>query len=178
MLYLLRHAKSGWDDSVARDFDRPLNQKGHRAAHIMGQWMASHGLNFEHIIASPAARVVETLDGIWSGYGRRLEVNWDRRIYLASSATLLDVLREADDAFDTILLVGHNPSMEDMVFDLVSDDGSEPLRDIVEEKYPTAALAELIIDVDNWRDVAGAKAHLKRFVRPRDLDPKLGPDSE
>jgi phosphohistidine phosphatase len=177
-LYLLRHAKSSWDDPVPRDFDRPLNKKGERAARAMGQWMASNGLNFEHVIASPAVRVIETLDGIWGGYGRRIEPKWERRIYLASGATLLDVLREVDDVHDVIMMVGHNPGMEDIIFDLVADDGGSPMRDIVEEKYPTAALAELVIEIDSWADIGKPIAHLKRFVCPRDLDPALGPDDE
>jgi phosphohistidine phosphatase len=177
-LYLLRHAKSGWDDPVPRDFDRPLNKRGVRAARAMGQWMASNGLNFEHVIASPAVRVIETLDGVWGGYGRRIEPTWERRIYLASGATLLDVLREVDDAHDVILVVGHCPAMEDAVLELVADDGSSALREIVEEKYPTAALAELVLDIDSWSGIGAGKAQLKRFVRPRDLDPSLGPDDE
>ena len=177
-LYLLRHAKSGWDDPVARDFDRPLNKRGEKAARTIGQWMASNGVTFEHVIASPAVRVIDTLDVLWAGYGRKIEPTWERRIYLASSATLLDVLREVSDEHDSVLMVGHNPGMEDIVFDLVADDGNSPLRDEVEVKYPTAALAQLEIDIDRWADIGRPVAHLKRFVRPRDLDPSLGPDAE
>ncbi len=177
-LYLLRHAKSGWDDPVARDFDRPLNKRGERAARTMGQWMASHGVSFQHLIASPAVRVVETLDGLWAGYGRKIEPTWERRIYLASSATVLDVLREVDDAHDVVMVVGHCPAVEDLVFDLVPDDGSSPLRDEVEIKYPTAALAQIEIPIDHWADIGKPVAHLKRFVRPRDLDAALGPDED
>lgn len=177
-LYLLRHAKSGWDDPVARDFDRPLNKRGEKAARTIGQWMASNGVTFEIVIASPAVRVIDTLDGVWAGYGRKIEPTWERRIYLASSATLLDVLREVSDEHDSVLMVGHNPGMEDVVFDLVADDGSSPLREEVEIKYPTAALAQLDIDIDHWADIGKPIAHLKRFVRPRDLDASLGPDEE
>ena len=177
-LYLLRHAKSGWDDPVARDFDRPLNKRGEKAARVIGQWMASNGIVFEQVIASPAVRVIDTLHGIWAGYGRKMEPTWDRRVYLASSATLLDVLREASDAHDSILMVGHNPGMEDVVFDLVPDDGSSPLREEVEIKYPTAALAQLDLPIDHWADIGKRTGHLKRFIRPRDLDPELGPEDE
>jgi phosphohistidine phosphatase len=62
-LTLLRHAKSGWDDPVARDFDRPLNPKGHRAAQAVGRYMKAIGLGFDHVVASPAVRVTETLAG-------------------------------------------------------------------------------------------------------------------
>ena len=177
-LYLLRHAKSGWDDPVARDFDRPLNKRGEKAARVIGGWMTSNGLNFDHVIASPAVRVIETLDGVSAGFGSRIEPTWDRRIYLASSATVIDVLREVDNAHDIVLVVGHCPAVEDIVFDLVPNDDSSPLRDEVEVKYPTAALAELVLDIDKWADIGKPTAHLKRFVRPRDLDAKLGPDEE
>ncbi|MFN3747321.1 MAG: SixA phosphatase family protein [Sphingorhabdus sp.] len=177
-LYLLRHAKSGWDDPVARDFDRPLNKRGEKAARTIGQWMAANGVTFEQVIASPAVRVIDTLDGVWAGYGRKMEPTWDRRVYLASSATLLDVLREVSDDHDSVMMVGHNPGMEDVVIDLVPDDGSSPLREEVEVKYPTAALAQLEIDIGSWGDIGKPVAHLKRFVRPRDLDPSLGPDAE
>jgi len=91
-LTLLRHAKSGWDDPVARDFDRPLNAKGKRAAAMVGRHMRSLGLTFDHAIASPAVRVSETLEQIESGYGRTIAPDLDRRVYLASAATLLDVV--------------------------------------------------------------------------------------
>lgn len=174
-LTLLRHAKSGWDDPVARDFDRPLNAKGRRAAEVMGRHMRDAGFAFDHIVASPAIRVGETLDAIEAGYGRKLAPEWDRRVYLASAATLLDVVHGFDDGAARVLLVGHNPGLEDLVLMLVPE-GAGALRGAVEAKYPTATLAEMTFPVDHWADVADGGGTLTRFVRPRDLDPTLGPD--
>jgi phosphohistidine phosphatase len=174
-LTLLRHAKSGWDDGVQRDFDRPLNAKGRRAAQVVGRHLKREGVRFDHVIASPAIRVQQTLEEVASGYGDALQPAWDRRIYLASAATLLDLVRDLDDAHGTVLLVGHNPGLEDLVLLLVPD--AEPTRGAVEEKYPTASLAELSFPVQHWREAAKGGAALSRFVRPRDLDPSLGPDS-
>ncbi|KQS48234.1 MULTISPECIES: SixA phosphatase family protein [unclassified Sphingomonas] len=175
-LTLLRHAKSGWDDPVARDFDRPLNAKGKRAAAMVGRHMRSLGLAFDHAIASPAVRVSETLEQIESGYGRTIAPNLDRRVYLASAATLLDVVHGFPAESESALLVGHNPGLEDLVLMLVAD-GADPLRDAVEDKYPTASIAELQFEGD-WGDVATGTARLTRFIRPRDLDPTLGPDAD
>lgn len=175
-LTLLRHAKSSWDDPVSRDFDRPLNKRGARAAFTMGQFARDHAMRFDHLIASPAVRVVETLDHFFEGYGENIEANWDRRIYLASSATLMDVLRDVPDQTRSLLMVGHNPGLEDLILGLVPDDGSAGLRDEVEVKFPTASLAVMEIDVERWEDVAVNKARLTGFTRPRDLDPALGPD--
>ena len=173
---LLRHAKSGWDDTVARDFDRPLNPKGKRAAETMGRHLRALDARFDHVVASPAARVVETIASIETGFGHMLAPVWDRRCYLASSATLLDIVRETPAAARTILLIGHNPGLEDLVLLLVPD-APNPLRDSVEEKYPTATFAQIAFDVDDWAAVAPAGGDLTRFVRPRDLDPALGPDA-
>lgn len=176
-LTLLRHAKSGWDDPVSRDFDRPLNAKGHRAARAMGRHMRDLGLRFDHVVASPALRVVETLGEVWQGYGRALDPRLDRRIYLASAATLLDVVQEAPDDADSLLLSGHNPGMEELILLLVPDRDDDAARDRVEEKFPTASLAELRFDVDHWADIQPGGGRLSRFVRPRDIDAALGPDA-
>jgi phosphohistidine phosphatase len=176
-LTLLRHAKSGWDDPVARDFDRPLNAKGKRAAVMVGRHMRSLGLTFDHAIASPAVRVMETLEQIEAGYGRKIAPAWDRRVYLASAATLLDIVHDLPADADSALLIGHNPGLEDLVLTLVTDDAS-PLRDAVEDKYPTASIAELEFEADSWSDIASGTARLTRFIRPRDLDPTLGPDAD
>ncbi len=174
-LTLLRHAKSGWDDPIARDFDRPLNAKGERAAGLVGQHLRREGISFDHIIASPATRVAETIAALADGYGRSFDVHEDKRIYLASASTLLDVIHALPDDATTALLVGHNPGLEDLVLWLVPA-GAER-REMVEEKYPTATIAELSFDGD-WRSLEPGGAALARFVRPRDLDPTLGPDED
>lgn len=175
-LTLLRHAKSGWDDPVARDFDRPLNARGKRAAHRIGEYLREHDLHYDHILASPAIRVVETLEHLAVGSGETIAPAWDKRIYLASAVSLLDVVQEADDRYDTLLMVGHNPGLEDLVLMMVPDRPGDEARDQIEEKFPTAAIAEISFAVDHWEDVRPNSGELSLFVRPRDLDPALGPD--
>ncbi len=174
-LTLLRHAKSGWDDPVERDFDRPLNGRGRRAAHRMGRYLRDEALAFDQVVASPALRVQQTITGVEDGYGRPLSPLFDRRIYMASASTLLDVVHGLDDARATALLVGHNPGLEDLVLMLVPQ-GEAGLRDEVEIKYPTATLAEMRFDVDRWADIDERSGTLVRLMRPRELDPSLGPD--
>ncbi len=176
-LTLLRHAKSDWDDPVKRDFDRPLNGRGERAALTMGEYAARREMAFDRIVASPAQRVKETLETFFQGYGRPIEPEWDRRIYLASASTLIDVIHDFPDSAGHVLMAGHNPGLEDLVLGLVADDGKSPLRDDVEVKFPTASLAVLDLDVKSWSDVADNGATLVAFTRPRDLDPALGPET-
>ncbi|KTW17941.1 SixA phosphatase family protein [Sphingomonas sanguinis] len=173
-LTLLRHAKSSWDDPVARDFDRPLNAKGRRAAAMIGRELKSLAFEFDHILASPAIRVMETLDEVWGGYGRRLEPVWDKALYLASAASLLDQVHALPDTAEHVLMVGHNPGLEDLVLDLTLDG---ELRERVEDKYPTATVAQMTLPIAAWTEARSHSATLVAFIRPRDLDPTLGPDA-
>jgi phosphohistidine phosphatase len=165
-LTLLRHAKSGWDDPSLSDFARPLNARGRDAARAMGRELRALGLAWDRIIASPAARVTETIDGLREGYGPIAPV-YDEAIYLASLDALLDIVRATDDACASLLVVGHNPGMERLAL-LLSRGG--PLHDEVALKYPTGALAEIGFAIDHWRDVGESGGTLARFLRPRDLE--------
>jgi phosphohistidine phosphatase len=174
-LGLFRHAKSDWHDARLRDFDRPLNERGRKGAAVMGRHIRDHGIVYDRMIASPAVRCAETFEIAAAASDTDPRVRWDRRIYLASSPILLDLLSEQQGDPASILMIGHNPGLEDLIFDLVPDDGSSPLRDIVEEKFPTATYAVLELDIDSWEDACDRCARLVHLVRPRDLDPELGP---
>lgn len=175
-LTILRHAKSGWDAPVERDFDRPINARGQRGAEIIGQYVKRQRLAIDRVVASPAVRVAETLDIFLPAAGLdAIEPNWDRRIYLASAATLLDVIRDSGRGADHLLIAGHNPGLEDLILMLVPEAADDALRGAVEEKFPTAALARLDLDIDDWRAIDAGAARLALFVRPRDLDPALSP---
>ena len=165
LLSLLRHAKSDWHDSSLTDFARPLNGRGREAARRMGREMRTLGLAWDRILASPAARVTETLAGLEESLGS-LQVHYDERIYLASTETLLQIVREAGEPHRSLLLVGHNPGMERLAL-LLSRGGK--LHDEVAERYPTGALAEIALPIEHWRDAGDGAGTLERFLRSRDL---------
>ena len=173
-LGLFRHAKSDWNDARLRDFDRPLNKRGRKGAEVMGRHINDHGIKWDRVLASPAVRVAQTIEIATAAAGGAPPINWDRRIYLASSATLIDLLREIEGDPGAVMMVGHNPGLEDLIFDLVPDDGS-PLREIVEEKFPTATFAVLELAIEKWADAVEGCARIARLTRPRDVDPALGP---
>lgn len=176
LLGLFRHAKSDWHDAKARDFDRGLNERGRKGAELMGQHIVAHGVPWQRVLASPAVRVAETIELASKAAQIDVPVIWDRRIYLASSVILSEVLHEVPDKVQSVLMVGHNPGLEDLIFDLVPDDGTCPLRAKVEEKFPTAAFAVLECDIDRWSDLHDGCARFVHLMRPRDLDPELGPE--
>jgi phosphohistidine phosphatase len=177
---VLRHAKSDWSDAALRDFDRGLNDRGYRAAAVMGRWAGLQKLRLEAIIASPAVRVIETLRRFREAYGETPAPSYDLRIYLASGSTIAEILSETDDMLSTILLAGHSPGLEELILTAVPERSRSSLRDSVETKFPTAALAVLDFDIESWAALADGfadKATLRAFVRPRDLDPALGPET-
>lgn len=176
---LLRHAKSDWSDTTLRDFDRGLNNRGYRAAAVMGRWAGSHDIRADAIIASPATRVIETLGRFSEAHGGLPKPAFDLRLYLASPSTFAEVIAETNKTASRLLVVAHSPGIEEFILAAVRDDERSPLRAEVEIKFPTAALAMLDFDVDDWANLAddfAGRAALRTFVRPRDLDPSLGPD--
>ena len=171
-LGLLRHAKSEWDDMSLRDFDRGLNDRGRRGAAIMGAHIREHGVGWELVLSSPAERVKRTLDATRLD----LPVHWDERIYLGDSAGLLEVLRGIDGDPDAVLVAGHNPGLQQLIFDLVAPERENALFDAAAKKYPTATFAVLELAIDRWADCVPACGTLVHLARPRDLDPELGPE--
>ena len=170
-LGLLRHAKSDWDDIGQRDFDRGLNDRGRKGARLIGNHIAAMEPAFELALASPAVRVKATLEeGLPD-----LPVRYDQRIYLADVESLFEVLRDAGDA-EAVLIAGHNPGMQDLLFALVPPAHENELFDEAAVKFPTAAFALLELAIDDWAELEKDCGKLVHFQRPRDLDPTLGPE--
>lgn len=171
LLGLLRHAKSDWDDLTLRDFDRGLNARGRRGAALMGAHIAAHGAPWDAIVASPAARVKATLEAS----GLPQPVTFVEDAYLADAATLLALLRKHGGDAQAVLLVGHNPGLQELVMQLVPPEAETGQFGELLEKFPTAAFAVLELDIDRWEQCQPGCGRLVHFARPRDLDPALGP---
>lgn len=170
-LGLLRHAKSDWDDMSLRDFDRGLNSRGRKGAALMGDHIRDQGGKWDLILASPAERVKRTLEAS----GLDMPAQFDEQAYLADSATLMQLLAATEDSAGAVLMMGHNPGLQELALDLVAPEAEDALFNEVMQKYPTAAFAVLELDIENWADVAAGCGKLVHFARPRDLDPELGP---
>jgi len=161
-LLVLRHAKAEDDSASGKDFDRPLAERGWRDAAEVGRTMRQRGLHPDAIIASPAKRVVETLAALAEGYGQ-LHPAYDRRIYNASPDTLLEIIREADDDAQTLLLVGHNPGLQLLLLHLARND-DRGLRARIEGTFPTATLAAVAIGAPSWADAAHAPGEVTDLI--------------
>ena len=167
-LYLLRHAKSSWDDPTLADHDRPLAPRGRKAAPRMAVWLRTQARRPDLVICSTAARARET----WELVARELqpapEVDVRRSVYDAGPQQLIAIARGTPAHVETLMLVGHNPAMEEAAA-LLARDGDARALATMQGKYPTAAVAELTFDVDSWQGVGQNTGHLARFVRPKDL---------
>ena len=171
-LTLLRHAKSDWDDMSLRDYDRGLNDRGRRGAAVMGGHIRAHGIDWDLLLASPAERVKRTLDAT----RLKLPTLWDERVYLADSGTLIGLLKALEGQPSSVLVAGHNPGLQELIFDLVAAENENALFDLAAAKFPTATFAVLELAIDRWADCAPGCGTLVHLVRPRDLDPELGPE--
>ena len=178
-LGLLRHAKSDWGDGATRDFDRGLNERGDKGSVVIGDHIRAHGTEWDMIVASPAVRVKDTLEmGV-----PEMPVIYDDRLYLASSDTILEVVQahaatyaeEHGEEPEAILVSGHNPGMQEVILELVSPSHETALFKEASVKFPTAAYAILECKAESWAGVKKYCAKLTHFMRPRDLDPDLGP---
>jgi len=167
-LTVLRHAKSSWKDRELDDFDRPLNNRGRNAARRMGREMNERGLHFDFVLASPAARVRETIDGVSAHHRLNAPMHFEPRIYMARVAELMELIATIPDVARSALLVGHNTSAERLVAKLAIDDETG-LRRRVEEKFPTAALAAIELPIESWRDVQPESGRIVELIYPADL---------
>lgn len=169
LLYLLRHAKSSWDDPDLDDFERPLNKRGRKSAKAMAAYFRTSGLAPGLVLCSSAKRTRETLKHLMPVLGP-VPVQFDRRIYEASYQTLLLCLADLPSEAESVLLVGHNPGLERLALYLMSDHGHGPGAARLQDKYPTGSLAVLSAPASDWGDLKVGSCRLDDFVRPADLD--------
>jgi phosphohistidine phosphatase len=164
-LVVLRHAKSAWPEGVP-DHERPLGPRGLRDAPAAGRALAEADCLPDLALCSTAVRARQTWELASAQWGTPPAVRYEPRLYGAGVPTLLDVVRETPGEVRTLLLVGHNPGLEELVLDVAGeglDDGLEQVR----TKFPTSAIAVLAWRGSTWRDLAPGTALLTWTVVPR-----------
>lgn len=166
-LFVLRHAKSSWDDPGLDDSQRPLAPRGERAAKVIAQHVHDNGIAPTQVLCSPARRARETLDRVAPGG----EVLIEPVLYSAGASEIIERLQAVPEEIDSVMVVGHNPALQRLVLRLTRDDGEDPegreLADI-RRKFPTGALATLALDC-GWNELGPGRARLTAYVRPKSL---------
>ena len=164
-LFVLRHAKSSWDDPGLDDHERPLAPRGRRAVAAIAAHLDASGIEPELVLCSSSRRTRETLEGVAVGGEHMIEP----ALYAASTEEVLDRLRRLPDSVCSVMLIGHNPVAQMLVLRLTNHDGSgrvDPERDEVKRKFPTGALATLAFDC-SWSEIGPGCAELEEFTFPK-----------
>lgn len=167
-LTLFRHAKSAWDEPDLKDFDRPLAPRGEAAAPRMGAFMAKNGIAPDLILCSPAARTRQTLSLVLPFFRDGPTIVYEDAFYLASASQLLGRIRKVEANVQHVMIVGHDPGIHGLTLDLAGTGAPADLQ-AVTPKFPTAGLAVLTFDVEDWGQIAPGKGHLKLFMAPKRL---------
>ena len=182
-VYVLRHAKSSWDDPRLRDHERPLAPRGLRATKVLREHLRSEGIEPALVLCSSARRALDTLEGVNPASGRRLI---EPELYGADVSALLDRLRQVPGELPSVMVIGHNPAMQLLVLRLAGDRGDadpagerasagpEAPADVesdlaqVRRKFPTGGLATLEFECE-WGELGIGRARLTALVRPKQL---------
>ena len=173
-LSLLRHAKSSWEQPGLGDHERPLARRGRKAAPKVGAALAGMGLKPDLVLCSGAVRTRETVSLVLPNFpAPRPQVIYDDSIYMATPDTLLMHVRRvgtehADRLPRHMMVVGHNPGLEDLTI-LLTGSGSDAGMALIAEKFPTCAVAIIDFEADNWTEINAGAGRLVHFIVPRDL---------
>jgi phosphohistidine phosphatase len=143
-LLILRHAKSDWDQPGVADHDRTLSARGKRDAPRVGQWLRDENLAPDLIICSSAKRARKTAKLVADASGYEGEVQLEKDLYLAGPEAYFEVLKNVRDTYQTVMVVGHNPGMEELLVALTGE----------AEALPTAAVAQVALPISHWRDIS------------------------
>src|SRR5882724_4352926 len=158
-LYLLRHAKSSWKDETLLDIERPLNGRGRRASHIIGNFLKREKIVPDLVLSSSAVRARQTTNIVMAAAKLITDLRFDERIYEADPGRLLEVVKQIEKSKKIVLLVGHNPGLEEFLMLLTGSD----------ETMPTGALTKVVLKASNWAAIGDRGGTLEWIVRPKKL---------
>jgi len=160
-LLLMRHAKSSWKDESLDDHDRPLNKRGKKDAPRMGALLRELQLVPDFILCSSARRARKTAEAVAFAADFRGETRITAELYMAPPARILELLAQTPESFNSVLLISHNPSLEEL-FERITNQS---------RAFSTAAIAQLSLDIESWSQAAAAPtASLIDFWQPRSLN--------
>jgi phosphohistidine phosphatase len=157
-LFLIRHAKSSWDDPALSDEERPLNDRGRRDAPRMGERLAKRDVKPDLILSSPAVRALSTAEILAKKLDyRRKDIVVTERLYAVDADELLDVIHHLADRVERVMLFGHNPELTELAHRLSGEI----------THMPTCAVAEFTFDAKSWSKIGTLKPAEVRLDYPK-----------
>lgn len=158
-LYIIRHAKSDWEDLTLKDFDRPLNSRGEDDSPFMGKLLNEKEVLPDAILSSPALRAKKTAQKIAKEINFTKPILYDKKIYEASVQTLESIVKSIDDKYDIVFLLGHNPGLKMLAESIVGLEGN----------IPTSGIVEVEFDCKKWSEISSKNAKLISFDYPKKI---------
>ena len=158
-LLLLRHAKTAPAQPGQDDSDRPLTAEGRQAAERIGEFIGNDGLTITAVLCSPALRARETIDLVLSAAKLSLVPVYDSTIYEGDPPALAELISAVEDDDEGLLVVGHNPTVEDLQTILTGQSAH----------FSPGTLAKIVFETEKWGEIGSAKGTLQRIVSPKDL---------
>src|SRR6476659_7528140 len=163
---LLRHGKSSWSDSTLADIDRPLAPRGERASRRIAKYIRRKRIRPALVLCSPSLRTRQTLEAIEPSLGKGCSVEFVPQLYAASERELLERLHALPESVSSVMLIGHNPGLQNLALVLASRGTDLPQ---LEAKFPTGVLATLVVHSESWAALSPGDAELVDYVVPRQL---------
>ena len=159
VIYLIRHAKSDWNNVNLTDFNRPLNKRGKRNAPFMGQKLNELTPSLDLIIASPAKRALQTVKAICKEINyNESEIRFDESVYHSSFQNLNSIINDLDNSINTIALVGHNPGLTNF---------SNYLTNNYIDNIVTCGIVKIEFDIDNWNEIIEGLGTKVFYIYPK-----------
>jgi phosphohistidine phosphatase len=165
-LHLLRHAKSSWDDD-ADDHQRPLNRRGREGARLIGESLPQAAGELDLVLCSTALRARETAELALEQFRPAPKICYEDELYLATAGALLDRLQQLDEAYGSVMVVGHNPGLHELATAL-ADAGSSGFSTLANGKFPTGVRVRLNI-ATSWAELDSTRHRLIDYVTVKSL---------
>ena len=167
-LSFIRHAKSDWASPLLSDHDRRLAERGQKASAIMKDFFGTSNKNFDIVLSSTALRAVETIEIIKPSIVDT-EIIYKKELYTFDDQIMLEFISKISDELSSVLIVGHNPAIQETVLRLSETDQNSNILNRVEHKYPTAAFCTLTSSIDKWTHAGDTMFTLQEFICPKEL---------
>ena len=166
-IFLLRHAKSSWDNSQLEDFDRPLSTRGEKSSIKIGKYIKNKNIIPDIVYCSSAKRAKKTWELINKVIKKKNNIFFKKDLYMADSETFMSTIKKTKNSNKSIMIVSHNPGIESFCLEL-SKENNEYINDI-KTKYPTGSLAILKVNLKKWSEIRYESGIIYEFIKPRKL---------
>ena len=167
-LYVMRHAKSSWDDLNLSDHERPLNTRGKKAAKKICEFFVKRKISFDLIVLSTSTRTKKTLKILQKKIDKPKKIIISKNLYLANENDIVLKIKEINENYKKVLLINHEPAITNLVNYLVKNKKNNLFK-LINYKFPTAAFAKIVFDFNKWSLINSNTGILKNFIRPKDI---------